>query len=76
MILQTFWTDAELTPQGTYNFSDGTVVYNDDEPLDPQSGRPLVVFAKKNFVYQRKENDRRFFALCRTDLGTVYAQGQ
>ena len=71
VIFQTFWTDAELTPQGTYNFSDGTVVVNSGVPLDPQSGRPLVVFAKKDFIYQRNKADRTFFALCRTDMSTI-----
>lgn len=62
--MQTFWTDATLSGS-TYNFSNGEPVENDGVLLDPEAGRPYVVFARKNFVYQRKEADRLFYVLCK-----------
>ena len=61
---QTFWTDATLN-NGQYTFEDWSPVMNGNVPLDPQSGRPVVTLSRKGFVFQRKEDTRRFFAACR-----------
>ena len=41
---------------------------NDGVLLDPEAGRPYVIFARKNYVYQRKENDREFLVLCKKGM--------
>ena len=62
--MKTFWTDA-VQSGNTYNFTDGTAVENGGALLEAASNRPYVVFARKGFVYQRKEVDRKFKVLCR-----------
>ena len=56
------WPNEDKT---RFVYENGRVVKNNDVPLPVSQGRHIVTFSVKDLVYQAKETDRLWVALCR-----------